>query len=266
MSLDSLLAHIFSDQVRVLFIVGALLLALAEIGHRRGLRLHRANDEPRKGQVGGVQNAILGLLALLLGFTFSMAVNRYEMRRNLVLQEANSIGTTYLRASFLPEAHKAAVEEALRHYVDVRLAFHEAGADPVKLAAAEAGAAKLQRELWGHTVAAGKEAPSPLIPTFINSLNETIDLDAMRWNAMRWHVPGAVWVLVLVVASVGCYATGFNAGTTGVRTAFSNFILPLLIAIVITLISDLDRSRHGVIGISQQSLIDLKAGFSGAEP
>jgi hypothetical protein len=266
MSLDSLLASIFSDQIRVILFVGVLLLGLTEIGHRRGLRLHHAKDEPRKGQIGGVQGAILGLLALLLGFTFSMAVDRYETRRDLVLREANSIGTTYLRASFLPEAHKAAVENALRRYVDARLAFYDAGNDTVKLAAVEADTVRLQNELWAHTVAAGKMAPSPLTVSFVNSLNETIDLDATRLNAMRWHVPGAVWLLVLVVAAAGCYATGFSAGTTCARTTFSNLILPLLIAVVITLISDLDRSRVGLIGVSQQPLVDLKAGLTAPNP
>src|SRR6187549_1405723 len=119
--MDEILKSIFSDQWRVLSIVGVLLLVFTEIGFRAGWRLHLRKDEPRKTQIGGVQGAVLGMLALLLGFTFSMSVGRYDNRRDLVLEEANSIGTTYLRASFLPDAHKTAVEEILRHYVDVRL-------------------------------------------------------------------------------------------------------------------------------------------------
>lgn len=261
-SLEKSLAYVFHNQWMVLFICGALLLVSAELGYRVGMRLFIVKDEARKGQVGNIQGAVLGMLALLLGFTFSMAVSRYEHRRELVMQEANSIGTTYLRASFLPEAHKTAVEEKLRRYVDVRLDFHNAGTDAAKIAAAEGEAAKLQGEIWAHTVTAAKEAPSPIVSTFINTLNETIDLDATRLNAFRTRVPGPVWLLVLVVAAASCYATGYHAGASGVRTGFSNVMLPALIAVVITLISDVDRPRQGLVGVSQQPLVDLKASIS----
>jgi len=190
--MDEIIVAIFRSQWLVLSIVGLLLLALAEVGFRAGLRLFVRKDEPRKGQIGTVQGAVLGLLALLLGFTFSMAVARYEIRRDLVLQEANAIGTTYLRASLLPEAHAKAAEDLLRRYTDVRLSFYSAGSDSTKIAAAENETAKLQRELWAQTVAAGKEAPSAITATFINALNETIDLDATRLHALRSRVPGAV--------------------------------------------------------------------------
>src|SRR5271170_6025902 len=99
-SLTPLVSSIFSSQTRVFFIVCFLLLVATEIGFRGGLRLYKKHDEARKSQIGGAQGAVLGLLALLLGFTFSMALGRYEVRQNLVLQEANDIGTTYLRSSF----------------------------------------------------------------------------------------------------------------------------------------------------------------------
>src|SRR5262245_17809846 len=107
---------------------------MAEIGFRVGLRLHRAKDEPRRSQIGGVQGAVLGLLGLLLGFTFAMGVSRYDTRRNLVLKEANAVGTTWLRAGFLPEAHRAPVKELLTRYVDLRLKYQTQAGDPVKLA------------------------------------------------------------------------------------------------------------------------------------
>ena len=260
--IDEILRQIFTNQWRVIVIVSAFLLAAAELGFRFGLRLHRAKDEARKGQISGVQGAMLGLLALLLGFTFAMAVGRYEKRRELVLDEANAIGTTYLRASLLPQAHQAAVEDLLRRYVDVRLAFYGAGADRTRQAAAEKNAAKIQRELWSHAIAAGKETPSPIVATFISTLNETIDLDAARLHALRTHVPGAVWLLVLAVSACGCCASGYGAGASGARSAFANIALPLLIAVVITLIADLDRPRHGLIGINQQPLLDLKGSLA----
>jgi hypothetical protein len=213
-----------------------------------------------------VQAAVLGMLALLMGFTFSMAVTRYETRRDLVLQEANSIGTTFLRAALLPEAHKTAVEDILRHYVEARLEFYNAGHDQARIADAEKQTAKLQGDLWSHAAASGKEAPTVMTATFITALNDTIDLDATRWNALHSHVPGAVWILVLVVAGAGCFASAYGSGASGERSHFANIMLPLLIAVVITIISDLDRPRHGFIGISQQPLLDLKASLSSPPP
>ena len=98
-----------------------MLLATTEVGFRFGLRLHAAKDEARKEQIGGIHAAVLGMLGLLLGFTFAMALERYDKRRILVIQEANAIGTTFLRASLLPEAHQAPVEDLLRRYLDLRL-------------------------------------------------------------------------------------------------------------------------------------------------
>jgi len=264
--MDEILASIFRNQWLVLIIVGLSLLVLTEIGFRAGLRLFIKKDEPRRGQIGTIQGAVLGLLALLLGFTFSMAVARYESRRDLVLQEANAIGTSYLRASFLPEAHARAIEDLLRRYVEARLSFDSAGRNVTELAVAETETSKLQHELWEQTIAATKEAPSPITATFINALNDTIDLDATRLHALRARVPGAVWLLLLIVAGAGCFATGYSAGASSERNVFSDVMLPLLLAVVITIIADFDRPNHGLIGISPQPLLDLKQALRTNQP
>lgn len=256
--IEQVLTRIFASQWQVLIYSAIALLAATEIGYRLGSRLHRTNDEARRQQVGSIQGAILGLLALLLGFTFAMAAARYENRRVLVLDEANAIGTTYLRAKLLGEDHQQKIEQLLRRYVDARLDFYGAGADLDKLDAAEKATAQFQHELWSHAAAAAMEAPTPITATFITTLNEAIDLDASRVNALRSHVPGAVWLLLLIVAFCGCYACGYAAGASGVRGQFGSVILPLLIAVVIALIADLDRPREGFIGISQQPMSDLQ--------
>lgn len=256
--IDKILSTVFSNQWLVIGITSALLMGMAELGFRFGLRLHHAKDEPRKGQIAGTQGAILGMLALLLGFTLALAASRYEARRGLVLQEANAIGTTYLRAELLPESHQKEVGNLLRQYVDVRLDFYQAGASKPKQAEAERAAARIQSELWKHAVASGKEAPTAMVAAFINALNETIDLDATRMDSLRNHIPGAMWLLVLAMAACGSYANGYGTGASGVRSLFTNVLLPLVIAVAITLIADLDRPRGGLIGINQQPLLDLK--------
>ena len=108
-----------------ILIVGIVLLGASELGVRTGFRLHVKHDEARKSQLGGVQGAVLGLLGLLLGFTFAMAVARYDARRGMVLKEANAIGTTWLRAGLLPGDHPKQVKELLRRYLDVRLEYRK---------------------------------------------------------------------------------------------------------------------------------------------
>ncbi len=259
--IDEVLHRIFVNEWLVLFIVSVLLLVLAEAGFRVAQLRHRETTEGHKGQVTGIQTAVLGLLALLLGFTFAMALGRYDSRRNLVLQEANAIGTTYLRTSFLPDTHKNAVEELLRRYVDARIPLYDRDTSPDELRTLEEESSNLQHEIWEHLIAAAKESPSPVTATFVGALNEMIDLGASRLHAFRSHVPGAAWLLVLFVAGVGCYVSGYAAGVSKARSAFSIILLPLLVAVVVTLISDLDAPRQGLIGISKQPLLDLQKSF-----
>lgn len=236
----------------------ALLLMLSEIGYRVGLRLFSAHDEARKSQIGGVQGAVLGLLGLLLGFTFSMAVSRFEIRRDLVLKEANAVGTTWLRASLLPEVHQAPVKDLLRRYVDVRLKYEPLVRDPAMLAEAMRLSGEIENELWKHAEAAAQAAPTPITATFIVTLNEMIDTDAERIGAGRNRIPGLVVTLVILVAGFGCFVTAYGAGAQGVRSAFANIALPLLIMVVIVLIFDITHSQQGFISVGQQPLIDLQ--------
>lgn len=254
---NDLLSKIFSQQWSLFLAVTVLLLAFSEAGFRFGLRLYAAKDEGRKTQIGGVQGAVLGLLGLLLGFTFAMAVSHYDGRRGLVLKEANAIGTTWLRASLLPEAQVAPVKELLRRYTEARLNYQRLADDPAKLAEGLRVCAGLQAELWTHATAAAKEAPTPITATFIVALNETIDVDAERLAAGRARIPAGVWLLVIMVAACGCFTTSYGAGAEGERSTLGGVFLPLLFTVVIVLIFDLSHSRQGMITVSQQPMVDL---------
>jgi hypothetical protein len=249
---------LFDNQWVLLPLAIVILLGLAEAGYRLGLKLHASNDEARRSQVGGVQGAVLGLLGLLLGFTFAMAVNRFDTRRDLVLKEANAVGTTWLRAGLLPEAHRVSARSLLSRYVDIRLEYEPLIRDPEKFAEGLRRSAEVQNELWRHAEAAAAEAPGPMVVSFITSLNEVIDTDAERVAAGRNRIPEGVWVLVLLVAGFGCFVSSYGSGSHGARSLFTNLLLPALIGVVILLIFDITHSRQGMIGISQQPLIDLQ--------
>ncbi len=256
--IDNIMARISGSELAVFLLIIALTLAFAEIGFRLGLGLHATKDAARKGQIGAIQGAVLGLLGLLLGFTFAMAVERYDTRRGLVVQEANALGTTYLRASLLPDAHQAPVKDLLRRYVDLRLKYQPLMDDPAKRAEGMRLSANIEAALWKHATEAAKEAPNDITATFIESLNETIDTDAERIAAMRAGIPSGVWLLLVMVAAFGCVTTSYGAGAEGARSKLGSVFLPLLITVVIVLIFDISHPRVGLIKIGQQPLVDLQ--------
>jgi hypothetical protein len=132
---------------------------------------------------------------------------------------------------------------------------------PVKVVqevAAEKAATQIQNKLWLPVVAAAQEAPTPITGPSITALNGTIDPDASRMNALLARVPTAAWLLVLIVEIVGCCVTGCAAEATGARSRFTHMVLPLLVAVVLKLIADLDHPRGGLIGINQRPLTEFK--------
>lgn len=264
--IDEILIRIFFNQWAVLLIVSLLLLLMSEAGYRLGILSHRKNARTAESIGGNVQGAVLGLLGLLLGFSFAMSVSRYDARRALVNHEANSIGTTWLRADLLPSPQREEIRDLLVRYTRLRIeGFAMAGNDK-ELGPVRKETWNIHNQLWAMGISASKLNPTPLSVAFITSLNETIDLDATRVAALRNHVPGAVWLLLLVVSGCGAWASGYGSGTNGTRSIFNQFVFPLLIAVVITLTADIDRPTKGVIGLSQKPLEDLLENIQPAKP
>lgn len=256
--LSNFLARVFENELAVFVFVAVVMFAFSELGFRWGLRLYTAKDAARKLQIGSTQGAVLGLLGLLLGFTFAMAVERFDTRRGLVVQEADKIGAAYLRASLLPDAHHNQVKNLLRNYVDVRLKYWPLVDDPIQRAEGMRLIGNIQTELWKHGSAAAKEAPNDITATFIHSLTETIDIDTERMAAMRAGIPGGVWMLLIIVAASGCAITTYGSGAEGVRSSLGSIFLPLLVSVVIVLIFDISHPRVGLIQIGQEPLVDLQ--------
>ena len=242
----------------------AVFLLAAELGFRAGRRhVRRAHD--REPQVGTIQGALLGLLALLLGFSFAMAQSRYDARRALVLHEANAIGTAYLRAQLLHEPQASEIGDALRRYVDVRLRRLE-GMDEGGLAEAVRESERLHAYLWERAVSASRKDARPVVSLVIAALNEVIDVHGARLAAFRNHVPDLVFLLLYFVAAVAMGVTGYASGLEGQRGFWPTVMTAVLVAVVITAVMDLDRPRHGFITVSQQSLIDLRDSLKPRSP
>ncbi|MBS2032709.1 MAG: hypothetical protein JST54_32850 [Deltaproteobacteria bacterium] len=229
----------------------------AELGYGLGGR-ERGKAEPR-ALLMSVLGAVLGLLALLLGFTFSMAALRFEARKQLEVDEANAIGTLFLRSGLLPEPERAAALPLVREYVEAQVTFYEAGVQPEQLAPVDARLNALQDQLWALAVAASAADPRA-IPTglFVQALNDTIDLHGKRLAAMENHVPEAALLMLCVVAMLGAGLTGFAAGTDPRSDRAMAVIVAFLIVLVIGLIVDLDRPRRGIITVGEASMLRLQ--------
>ena len=254
---DEILYNISSTVIAIGLIIA--LIAALESGSWLGRKTRARVDDAGKSQANSLQNAVIGLLALLLAFTLSMAINRYDVRRQLVLDEADAIGTTYLRAKMLPAPYAADTANLLRQYVANRLDFFNAGADEARVQAASDQAAKLQQQLWAIAVnASAQDSRSVPIGLYVQTLNDTIDLQAKRLAAFENRVPETVIWLLLGVAVATAGIVGYNNGLGNRRHVVAALILVALIVVIVWAIIDLDRPRRGLITVSQQSMIEVQ--------
>lgn len=256
-----------ADDLVILASVFGLCVLGAEIGFSLARRFQPAADDRLRSHIGTIQASVLGLLALLLGFSFAMTGSRYESRRALALEEANAIGTTWLRARLLPEPAATDAAADLRRYVDLRLEWFAAGVDADKVRQVNEKTNQVIERLWSvaATVAAGdKHAVTTAL--FLQSLNEVIDVREKREIALRDRVPAEIFALLIVAAVAAVTLTGYAGGAAGTRDLLPVLIMSLLIAATVFVIEDLHRPRRGLIRESQQSLIDLRHAIDRGAP
>jgi hypothetical protein len=234
----------------------AVVLLSIEGGYRLGTYRRRCSEQEDRPPVGEMVAATLALLAFLLAFTFSLAASRFDVRRGLVVEEANAIGTTYLRAAMLPEPRRSEVRGLLREYVDVRLEAVEPG----KLGRSIARSQELHARLWDHAAAAGRENPASIVVgLFIGSLNEVIDLHTKRLMLGAGNrIPGAIWMALYFVTIIGTAVMGYHTGLAGSGRSLAMLALVLSFSAVMALIADLDRPQEGILRVSQEAMSHLR--------
>jgi hypothetical protein len=247
-----------TNEVLVNWLFFVLMLTATELGFRLGRKFEARTPENVKSQISTVEAAILGILALLLGFTISMAVSRFETRKQLVLEEADAIGTSSLRAQLLPAPAGPEIESLLRQYVNIRVQYGTAGNDLARLEDLNRQTARLQTEFWTRTAVYAQQDPNPVrVGLLLQSLNKAIDLAEARWMAFQNHVPESVIYVNAAVGLLSATLVGYSFGVNGRRNIFSMFMLAVSITLVLAVIIDLDRPRSGYIRVSQQPMIDL---------
>src|SRR5262249_47025930 len=246
----------------VVFLLGIAIVFLAsEFGWRLGIR---SKGHGGSGNVSALEQSLLGLVALVVGFTFFMALMRFEARREAVLNEANAIGTRALRARLLPEPHRTELLKLLREYAQIRIDYIPSGKSFAELSTVIDRSNNIQEALW-QQVKALLAKDSNMVPTglFIQTLNEMIDNQGKRLSALRNHVPDIILLSLFGIAAVACGFAGYASGLDPLRTRLPVLITAVLVCGVIFLILDLDRPNVGFITISQQPMFDTAASLSG---
>ena len=249
----------------LLFVATVFIICLAvEAGYRLGKYRREHCRWRRIAPVGAMVAAMLGLLAFLLAFIFGLAASRFEDRRHVVLDDANAIGTTYLRAGLLPEPQRTEIRRLLRRYVDVRLE----GVQPQLQAQALVESAELQNQIWSQATAVAAQDPRSVITgVFIQSLNEMIDLHStLVMIGLRSRIPAVIWVVLYFVAMLTMATMGYQEGLVGTRRSLASLAVVITFSVVIFLIVDLDRPMEGLLRVSQQTMLDLQRSMSDASP
>jgi hypothetical protein len=232
-----------------------IVLLAVEGGYRLGSRHRRRQEHEHEAAVAAMTAATLALLAFMLAFTFGMAASRFDTRRDLVLEEANAIGTTYLRAQMLPEPYGAEIRDLLREYTVARVDNVQKGDVEEAIARSE----QLQDRIWSRAVILGEKNPgSIVVGLFIQSLNEMIDVHSKRVTAVLARVPLTIWIVLYFVSVLAMVASGYHSGLTGSRSRPMYALLVLTFSAVLWLIADLDRPREGLLRVSQYPMIELK--------
>lgn len=210
------------------------------------------------------KGSIFGLVALLLGFSFSATTSRHDFRQRLVLDQANAVGTCFLRAGLLDEISCKRIRDLLRRYVEVRVEQYRAGRNEAVVARDQAEIERLLADLWTAVEEANRREPEKVHKSsIVSAANEVIDLSSTRTWANRNHVPEPVLFLLMVSVLVACLLLGHSSGQAERRHPSLWLAANAVFALVLYVLLDFDRPRRGLIRVDQTPLVELNASLGG---
>jgi len=245
-----------SSSIAIVFVfVAILMLAFGEAGYQYGIRTQNQKDKAAPNPLGSLVGGLLGMLAFVLAFTFSMASSQNDHRKQNVLEEANSIGTAYMRSDLIDEQYGIEVKRLLREYVDTRL--KATNIDYLETAIAKS--VEIHKLLWTQVALAAGENPNTNTMLMIESINDVIDMHEKRMiGALFNRIPNSVWIALVAIISLTMITLGTQVGLTGKRRLVAVIPLILAFAVLVTLVVDLNRPQSGLIKVGQQAMIDLQ--------
>jgi hypothetical protein len=243
----------------VVFVVSLLLLWLSvQLGALLARRM-RPLTEGERQDLDLVISSSLTMLALIIGFTFSMAVSRYDQRKNYEEEEANAIGTEYVRADLLPSPEAAKVKQLLTQYTDQRLLFYTVR-DRQRLDAINTETTKLQNDMWATVQGVGKSQQTPTVALAVAGMNDVLNRQGYSQAAWWNRIPTGAWALMVALAICCSVLIGYGTHQRGARLYV---VMPFLVSIAFFMIADIDSPRRGVIRVAPQNLISLSQSLHG---
>ncbi|MCP5450286.1 MAG: hypothetical protein H6972_06985 [Gammaproteobacteria bacterium] len=240
----------------LVFAISLIVLWLSAWIGRSFLRTQHKLDTDTHEDLGIILAATLTLLGLIIGFSFSMAIERYDQRKNFEEAEANAIGTEYVRADLLPVADAEKIRALLQNYLDQRILFYTAQHDRLLQQKINIRTTQLQNELWSAIQAPAAAQPTPIVALAVSGMNDVLNSQGYAQAALWNRIPVAAWVLMMVIAICCNVLVGYGLRDT-IRETKLLPVLPLIVSIAFMLIADIDAPRHGVIRVAPQNLIGL---------
>jgi hypothetical protein len=228
------------------------------------LRRRRPLKDNERDDFGVIQAATLTLLALIIGFSFSMAISRYDLRKTYEEAEANAIGTEWVRAGLLPAPDAAKVRSQLRRYTDLRIAFYRTR-DEQELQQINNDTSNLQNEMWAAVQTPALSQPTPVMALAVSGMNDVLNSQGYTQAAWWNRIPTSAWGLLIITAICCHVLVGY--GARGEKMSASLLIvLPLVISISFLLIADIDAPRRGLIRVKPQNLVALADSLPKQQP
>lgn len=258
--------EIMYDQSSVLIAVGlftAMLLA-NQLGYRFGARSSADDNSELKSQTTAIQAGIMGLLALLLGFTFNMSLQRYDARSNVVIEETGVISNAVMRAKMLPEEFRQPALNLLKRYIDERITLSSVDLSKrPKRIELNLRVTTLQQQMFDLAMNAAEVDHRALTSgAFLQALTSLVQVEGKRSAMLQLHVPEPVILLLFTVFITTGGILGYSSGLGRKRPKFPTIIMSALIVLVVFIIIDLDRPKRGIIKVNQDSLVDLQQNLS----
>lgn len=248
------------NSILIVAILFVLILLANEAGYRLGHYYQSKTDDDVKNHTNTIQAGTLGLLALILGFTFNLALQRYNSRSESVIHEANAIGTALLRTDLLPEPYDSITHALLQNYISLRLAVSNTNQTQVsEQDTLDIVTQRLQKKIWIIAVSAAQVDPRPVTTGyFIDALNVMIDAHGKRNALLQLHVPEVILFLLFIVFIMSGALMGYASGLGKRRTTTPTMMMTFLISLVVFIIIDLDRPKRGIIKVNQDSMLKLR--------
>jgi hypothetical protein len=230
------------------------LTLVAELGFLMRRASHNV-DPDLQSVVESARDRLGLLLSLLLGFSLPMALPHYEQRVQLVADEASAISTVAQRAQMLPEPYRDRVLQPLREYVEARLEFARDNLDGPAMMASIDHANRIQNEMWQQAQLLLPENTNQVSPTFVQAVGAMSDMIDQRLAAEEKHIPIDIWVVLIMISALTCFVVGYCMRR---RVLVGMLALPLAVAIVLSVVSELDNPQAGFVRVSQQSMLRLQ--------